>query len=191
VWPRDVQAWLTERHHSPLALQTSRPRLFDADHASGCLVTANFACRRRVFEDVGGFDPAFCRDEDREFNLRLWRSGKRGMFEERVRVVAPIDPDRLTKTYHRRWYETTGANHARLRYCEIIDHDGRLVPPIERRTIFGSPAFVYRECLQQLVQWCGSVLRGRMSDAFYYECRVRYFVRYLATRAGLVVRHTT
>ena len=184
-WPASVPRWLTPRHLAPLALQTARRREFDADHASACLITANFACRRQVFDDVGGFSTAFMRDEDREFNLRLWRAGKRGLFADDVRVVAPVDPARLTKPYHRRWYQTTGENHARLRYREIIDADGRLVPPMTRRCVLGTPAFVYRECLAEALRWLWSAARFRRADAFYYECRVRYFLSYIAARARI------
>ena len=187
-WPSRVPAWLDATQCAPLALQVERPAVFDADHASACLITANFACRRRVFNEIGGFSPAFRRDEDREFNLRLWRAGKRGLFVDAARVVAPIEPRRLTKAYHRRWYETTGANHARLGYREIIDRDGRLVAPLPGRRVLGTPSFVYRECFGELCRWLTHVARGRLTDAFRYECRVRYFISYIAARARLLLR---
>lgn len=186
-WAAPPPDWLDAQHCAPLALQVDRPPRFDADHASACLITANFACRRRVFDEVGGFSTAFQRDEDREFNLRLWRAGKRGLYADDVRVVAPIEPQRLTKRYHRRWYETTGANHARLRYREIIDRDGRLVPPPAGRRVLGTPAFVYRECMEELGHWFRHLVRGRMSEAFRCECRVRYFLSYIAARARLLL----
>jgi hypothetical protein len=41
----------------PLALQLGRgrSRYIDRDHASACLITANFACRATVFRELGGF----------------------------------------------------------------------------------------------------------------------------------------
>jgi hypothetical protein len=142
-----------------------------------------------VFDEVGGFSPAFQRDEDREFNLRLWRAGKRGRYVDDLRVVAPVAPERLTKQYHRRWYETTGRNHARMRYREVIDRDGRLVAPMVGRRVFGTPAFVYRECLRELGLWAVAAVRGASADAFLYECRVRYFLSYIRerTRSGATV----
>lgn len=187
-WPRRVPRWMTPDHLAPLALQTGRPAQFDANHASACLVTANLAVRRAVFADVGGFATEFLRDEDREFNLRLWRAGKRGLYADDVRVVAPVDPNRLTKRYHRRWYETTGTNHARLRFREIIDREGRLVPPMAGRAFYGVPAFVYKECAVEIARWLRQLVRGRRADAFYHECRVRYFLRYILTRAQLLLR---
>jgi len=183
-WPRRVPRWLTAKHYAPLAIQIDRPADFDAAHAASCLITANFACRRRVFDEVGGFSAAFQRDEDREFNLRLWRAGKRGRYVDALRAVAPIVPERLTKRYHRQWYDVTGRNHARLRFREVIDRDGRLVEPMAgRRRLLGTPAFVYREFLGELVRWLVSVVRGARAEAFFYECRVRYFLGYIRERA--------
>jgi hypothetical protein len=153
----------------------------DANHAAACLITANFACRRSAFAEVGGFSTAYQRDEDREFNLRLWRAGKRGRFVNELRVVAPVPPERLTKQYYRRWYEITGRNHARMKFREIIDRDGRLVPPMTGRRLLGRPAFVWRECAAECLAWCAAIVRGAVADAFLHECRVRYFVSYLRT----------
>lgn len=186
-WTATPPDWLDARHCPPLALQVDRPPRFDADHASACLISANFACRRRVLDEVGGFSTAFQRDEDRELNLRLWRAGKRGLYADDVRVLASIEPHRLTKRYHRRWYETTGANHARLRYREIIDRDGRLVSPPTGPRFLGTPGFVYRECLEELGRWVRHLVRGRTSEAFRCECRVRYFLSYIAARARLLL----
>lgn len=187
-WPPHVPPWLTRRHYAPLALQLDRPLEFDADHASACLITANFACRRPVFDDVGLFATSFSRDEDREFNLRLWRAGKRGRYVDRLRVVAPVVPERLTKRYHRRWHETTGRNHARMQFRDVVDHSGRLVPAMRRRRLLGTPAFVYRECLAEGLRWIAAVARGTRGDAFFYECRVRYFTSYIAERARVLLR---
>ncbi len=187
-WPRHVPPWVTARHCAPLAVQVDRPREFDADHAAACLITANFACRRRVFDELGGFSTDFQRDEDREFNLRLWRAGKRGLYVNELRVFAPIDPSRLTKQYHRRWYETTGRNHARLRFREIIDRQGRLVAPMGGRQLLGAPAFLYRECLMEAARGVAALARGSGADAFLAECRVRYLLSYIRERAQLLLR---
>jgi GT2 family glycosyltransferase len=185
-WPAQVPKWVTPRHFAPLAIQLNRPPTFDAAHASSCLITANFACRRSVFAEVGTFATTFRRDEDREFNLRLWRAGKRGRFVDQVRVMAPVAAERLRKSYHRRWYETTGVNHARMRYREIIDHEGRLVEPMQGRRLFGVPLFVYKECLVSAARWAGHVMRGDLAEAFYHECQARYLLSYIRTRAKLL-----
>ena len=185
-WPRTPPRWLTPAHWAPLALQFGRgnSRYLDRDHASACLVTANFACRAAVFREIGGFSPAFMRDEDREFNLRMWRAGKRGMYLDTVGAYAEVQPERLEKRYHRRWYHVTGASHARLRYRDIIDIDGRIDDTLSSRAhaFLGVPGFLYREMLLHVRGWIAKVASGRFQDAFADECRLRYLISYVCTR---------
>lgn len=185
-WPREPPPWLTSAHWGPLALQTARgdtPYL-DRDHASSCLVTANFACRALTLKRIGGFSPRYLRDEDRELNLRLWRAGARGKYDDSIVVVADIQPERLTKRYHRRWHYVTGCNHARMRYRELIDRDGRLRTELlgTGRRLLGAPGFLYRELAGHLIDWSAHVVRGDMDRAFFPECRIRYLTAYLTTR---------
>lgn len=185
-WPCTPPRWLTRAHWPPLALQTTRGagNYLDREHASACLITANFACRSAVFRDLGGFAPEFRRDEDREFNLRMWRSGKRGMFVGSVVAVAEIQPERLTKGYHRAWYHVTGASHARLHYLDTIDRQGRFDAALtaNSRVWFGVPAFLYREFGTHVANWLKNVLMRRWSAAFFEECRLRYLSSYFMTR---------
>jgi glucosyl-dolichyl phosphate glucuronosyltransferase len=185
-WPRTPPAWLTPAHWGPLALQQGRGTApyIDAEHASACLVTANFACRSAVFQDVGLFSPAFLRDEDRELNLRMWAAGKRGAYVDSVLAFADVQPERLERPYHRAWHVVTGASHARLRFKEVIDRDGRLRPSgrLDGRAFLGAPAFLYRELLDHVARWLMKIVTLRVDDAFFHECRIRYLVSYLATR---------
>jgi cellulose synthase/poly-beta-1,6-N-acetylglucosamine synthase-like glycosyltransferase len=146
-------------------------------------VAANFICRRDVLRDVGGFSPAFFRDEDRELNLRLWRAGKIGMYADNIVATAVVQPERLTKGYHRRWHAVTGANHARLRFKQIIAPDGHLTEPVTRHCLFGTPAFVYKELGGEVVNWVRASVAGRQPETFTAECRARYLASYIWTRA--------
>ena len=184
-WPERPPHWLTPANYGPLALQHGRGagRPLSATNASGCLVGANFICRSDVLRDVGGFSPAFYRDEDREFNLRLWRAGKVGIYADGVVATAVVQPERLTKAYHRRWHAVTGANHARMRFKQIIAADGHLTEPVTRHCLFGTPAYVYKELGDEIVKCVRAYVGGRAPETFTAECRVRYLVSYLWTRA--------
>jgi glycosyltransferase involved in cell wall biosynthesis len=177
-------AWLTPFHWGALALQGDKGPHFDADHASGCLMTANFACRRAALEEVGGFSPAFLRCEDRELELRLWAAGKRGRYVPEIVVTTEVPRERLTKRYHRRFQMETGGYHEKMRYRDLIDRDGRLrrEPVRDAATLFGTPAFVYRDLLTHVAGWLSSAARFRWSDTFYHETRVLYFASYIWNR---------
>jgi glycosyltransferase involved in cell wall biosynthesis len=184
-WPSPPPSWLTHQLFGPVALQIGRGNgaVFDRDHASACLLTANFVCRASALREVGGFSPDFLRDEDRELNLRLWRSGKRGLYDDTVVVYAQVQAERLTRRYHRAWHAVTGRSHARLRYRDLIDRDGRLVatqPP--GRRVWDVPGFLYREFGEHASAWGSSVARFDLDGAFYHECRMRYLTAYFTTR---------
>jgi glycosyltransferase involved in cell wall biosynthesis len=184
-WPEGCPSWLTPLHWGAVALQAEKgiSRCVDAEHASACLLTANFACRREALEAVAGFSPEFLRDEDREFQLRLWTAGKRGLYVPEIIVTTVVTSERTTKAYHRRFHVRVGGSHARMRYRDRIDRHGRLVPEPECRvTIFGTPGYIYRELLGHLFQWVWLAATCHWNRAFYHETRVLYFSNYVWTR---------
>jgi glycosyltransferase involved in cell wall biosynthesis len=186
-WPAAPPAWLTRHLFGPLALQGGRSvshgAYFDREHAAACLMSANFVCRASTLRDLGGFSPEFDRDEDRELNLRLWRAGKRGMYDESLIAYAQVQPERLTRRYHRRWHAVTGRSHARLRYRDLLDRNGRLLDALPPgRRLWGVPGFLYREFARQAVAWASAVTRLQFDRAFYHECRMRYFAAYFRQR---------
>jgi glycosyltransferase involved in cell wall biosynthesis len=184
-WPSAPPKWLTRAQWSPLALQVGRHSGYlDREHGSACLITANFACRARVFCELGGFSRDFLRDEDREFNLRMWRAGKRGLYVDSVVAYADVQAERLERRYHRAWYHTTGASHARMRYRDVIDRDGRLDDGLAARgrVWWGVPGFLYRECVMEAIAWSRNLLVEGYDAAFFHECRLRYFGSYFVTR---------
>jgi glycosyltransferase involved in cell wall biosynthesis len=185
-WPCAPPRWLTPLHWGPLALQMGRgpSPVIDRAHASACLVTANFACRASVFRELGGFSPAFRRDEDREFNLRMWRAGKRGMYVDSVVTYTDVQLERLGKPYHRAWHHVTGASHARMRYRETIRSDGALDDSMASagRRVAGIPGFLYKEAAAHLLHWTIKVMTGRVDQAFIEECRLRYLGSSFTTR---------
>jgi glucosyl-dolichyl phosphate glucuronosyltransferase len=182
-FPEQPPAWFTPSHWAPLALQEDKRPTWDAEHASGCLPTANFACRRAALEEVGGFAPEFLRSQDHEIELRLWAAGKRGLYVPEIVVTTEVPRERLTKKYHRRFHWQTGRYAERMRYRDLIDRDGRLLrEPPRTATLLGAPVFVYRDLSRQIAGWLWSVARFRWSDAFYHETRVLYFASYIWNR---------
>ena len=54
--------------------------------------------------------------------------------------------------------------------------------PVRTATLFGTPAFVYRDLWGHVVGWLSSVAGFRRNDAFYHETRVLYFASYIWNR---------
>jgi GT2 family glycosyltransferase len=144
-------------------------------------VGANFACRRRVFDRVGLFDPAYTKSQDREIELRLWRAGGVGLYAPEMAISVDVPPERLTKQYFRYWYHTYGVYHSRMRLLDAIDRDGGLTDPPARR-ILGVPGFIYRAFIEDAVKWLAAAARFDRTGTFYHENRCRYLASYIRER---------
>ena len=182
-WPASVPSWVTPKQLGPFALgeRGDAPVRVSAENAAPCLVGANFAFRREVFDRVGLFDPEYTKSQDREIQLRLWRAGGTGLYAPQLAIAVDVPEDRLTKKYFRYWYTTYGIYHSRMRLLDVIDRDGRLAEP-SGRTIFGAPGFVYRELAAAIARWTLSMLKFDGASAFHWENRARYLGSYLRER---------
>jgi glycosyltransferase involved in cell wall biosynthesis len=180
-WGETPPAWLTRRHWTPLALQDygDAPLLVNTANPL-CLVAANLAVRRDVFDRIGLFLPDLQRVqnsigsmEDLELHLRLWAAGRQELYVPDVVVTAPVQPERLTKAYHRRWYRGNGHFYALLRDQELERSAARL---------FDVPAHLYRQTLIDLVRRYRYQLSGKEEEAFLCEARLQFFAGFFRER---------
>ena len=180
-WSRAVPSWLTREHWAPLALLDYGDTPFYVTASRRlCLLTANAAFRRAVFDRIGLFAPhvqAVKREvatEDHELLLRLWRSGGQGLYAPALVVTSDIVPERFTKAYHRRWHRRHG------RFSAIMHDEGLEGTHFGRW--FGVPAWIYREVLEGAVRCLGCVLRANPNRAFLHETRFRFAVGFVEAR---------
>jgi glycosyltransferase involved in cell wall biosynthesis len=187
-WLAPPPAWLTQAHWAPLALQDygDKPLVSGRERAV-CLVGANLAFRRRVFDLVGLFTPALGRvkdgigsTEDHDMQLRAWRAGMRGLYVPSLRAVADVTPDRLTARYHRRWHRGHGRHCAMMRLRELVPADlGPLTEPRDIVTLFGAPAFVYADLARTGYNWLRAI--SRQGDARFYSHQFHHVWSYIRT----------
>jgi hypothetical protein len=183
VWPIAPPVWLTRDHWAPLALvDYGKTPVSVTSENPICLVGANLSFRRSVFDTVGLFASDFQRVkdaigsvEDHEFLLRFLRIGLAGIYDPRIVLHAEIQPNRLTRAYHRRWHTGHGHFHALLR-SEQMEQTGW-------GTLVGVPAHLYRQVLSDLAGWLRSRLTGEEGHAFHHEVRLRFFSGFFWTRA--------
>jgi GT2 family glycosyltransferase len=180
-WNEPVPHWLDRRHWSPLAIIDYGDEPFwTSAQRPLCLLTANLAVRRAVFDRIGGFSPVFLRCQDHEFLLRLWRSGGRALYTPELVVRAPIDPERLTLKYHRAWHVRHGKFSALMRAEEIVGRDGCLQPePSPAGCPFGVPVHVYAEVARAVGGCIAARLRGRRAEALRREFHIGYLLGYV------------
>ena len=180
-WNGPAPSWLTPDHWSPLALLDYGPDEFIIGGKSPRgLLTANIAIRRTVFDEVGTFSPHLQRVknfigsmEDTEFLMRVCRSGKQGLYLPQMTARAPVDVERLTKSYHRRWH--TGHGHF---YAVMRD------PEWERSSFrfAGVPGHLYKQTASHALSWLSKTVIGNTDAAFTHECHLRFFRGFLRQR---------
>jgi glycosyltransferase involved in cell wall biosynthesis len=191
-WCEPPPAWLTTAHWSPLALQDYGLEPFVTGRSRAiCLVGANLAVRREVFARIGGFASELGRvkdgigsTEDHDFQLRMWRAGMQGLYDASITAEAEVTRDRMTKSYHRRWHRGHGRYCAAMRLRELVPMDmGPMSEPDDIISLFGSPAFVYRDFAYFAGRWARAVVKRE--DSFFYANKLRHIRSYLsARRAG-------
>ena len=93
---------------------------------------------------------------------------------------AAVQPERLTKTYHRRWHSNIGRCNARMLLEERSDPVLGLRPevPVMRR-LLGVPRFAFRQLGLEACRWIGSTLSGSRDEAFWHEVRARSLAAYI------------
>jgi len=202
TWQAPPPAWLTEANWSPLALVDYGPTpLYVTAERQLCLVSANLAVRRSLFDAVGLFAPELQRVkdsigsmEDHELLTRCWRAGKQGLYVPSLLANTNVPANRMTKEYHRRWHRGHGVFCAMMRFIEDTDQNGRYIGKYsadESVTLFGVPAFLFRQIADEGRKWMLTSFRRQPALAFRHENNMRFLVSYSGTRYRQErVRHT-
>ncbi|MBA2620797.1 MAG: glycosyltransferase family 2 protein [Acidobacteria bacterium] len=180
-WSGEPPSWLTDEHWAPLALQDHGDAPFYVDTKRQiCLVGANLAFRREVFEQVGVFAPELQRVkgsigsmEDAEFEYRYFQSGGKGLYEPSLTVSALVESERLQKAYHRKWHTGHGQFYAVYR-DEEVEHGSR--------RLFGVPAHMYRQFMVDAVHCLKHSLQRSEAKAFQRETQLRFFTGFIRRR---------
>lgn len=172
--------WLTRSHWSAIAMADYGDHPFIANAANPvCLLAGSF--RLADVKAVGGYsgELGVSRDriggtEDVDLLSRLYKAGRHGVYVPQILVHHKVQPERLTKRYHRRWHLDHGRSYALMR-DEAMERSAA--------RIFGVPGHLYRAAAMDAVAWLKNVLRGRSEEAFWYETRLRFFAGFFRQRS--------
>lgn len=157
MWTRVPPDWCMAEEIRPqlwaiLALLDRGEKMLVADTTNGSfLFGANMAFRKRVFEEVGFFNPDLGRSgenilsgDDTEMLRRVLISRKRVVYSPQAIVYHKVPPERLHLGYLRRWKFNVGLTSAR-----IHPQPSRFVP-----------GWLMRECLSNGLGACAAYVRG-------------------------------
>lgn len=141
-------------------------------------VGANLAFARSALVTIGGWrtdlgkvDNSLISGEDHEIFMRLRRFALySGYYDPEVSVRHYVPPSRLTRRYFREWFYWHGKTQALMLDDLYQNLDMSTVPRIA-----GVPRFLYRQGLQQLRKWLGTVGRRDALGELIEEVRTLQF----------------
>src|SRR5262249_26175406 len=186
-WPADVPAWFSREHWAPLAIvDYGNQTFYTSERDPRCLLTANIAFRREVFDRIAGFAVDFPRCQDHELLVRMWRAGGRAMYAPELVVGAIIPADRLTRRYHLQWHLAHGHFSAQMRNEELLALEGGLRPePLTGTFLFGVPSHVFAELPRALRRAARLRLGGDFPGALAQWYHAVYLAAYIRRTVAL------
>jgi len=121
---------------------------------------------QRVKDGIGSM-------EDMDMEERLWAEGRLGVYVPDLVVHSPVEADRLTRRYHRRWHHGHGRFHA-------LKRD----PDLERSRlrVFGVPGHLCRAAVRDAAGWCLQTAARRPGRAFVHETALCFFAGFFTRR---------
>jgi len=176
----------TDHWTGALALQDygDTPRVIGLEQPLS-LASANLAFRRTTLLALGGFRPDYLYAEDTELLLRLWRASHPCLYVPDLVVIAEVQPERMTKTYHRQWHRRNGEWAARMELDESFDGSGRLRDhPADAPRLFGAQGFLYRRLMVTTLRYVAAAATLRRGRAFHHEKQLWQLASYIRTRAA-------
>jgi glycosyltransferase involved in cell wall biosynthesis len=122
------------------------------------LMGGNAVIRRRLLAAIGLFDvslgakkgKSLLTGEDDDVYRRLLESGGKGIYHPDLTIYHYVPPERLTKSYHRRWAFWQGVGLSVL----SRKHDKS---PAKAPCALGVPRWYYRQALQGLMARLGTI----------------------------------
>ena len=179
IWPSPPPRWLTREHWAPLAMLDFGDEAFRfGAERPLCLLVPLF--RMAPLRALGGFKlgMSVSKDkiggvEDADLAMRLLRAGYQGCYDPALVISHKVEPNRLTRAYHRRWYRGHGYFRAKLREPEYEK---------ARFHVLGIPAHVLRSATLSLLRWVGKLLRGNTDGAFLHETELWDYWGYMLER---------
>ena len=123
--------------------------------------------------------------------LRFWLSGARALYVPDMIVHAAIQPERLTKQYHRSWHANIGRCNARMVLPERTGPGAslrRTVPEFTR--VLGVPLFVVRQLAGEVFRYFVETVRRRHAEAVWHEVMARSLLGHIRESLAMHRRQT-
>lgn len=170
LWQAQPPPWLTERFYGFLALRTDAVGPREVHDEAEMPFGASLAFARRIFSQVGVFDPALGRKgqvlaggEETDMLMRVVALGARVMYFPEARVRHKVEAFRLTKSYFRRWRYQCSMNEA-------------AALPVGGRNLCGIPLYLFAQLAKAVLKTFRMHVTHRKDEAFRQEMIVWHFL---------------
>ncbi len=156
-WGAEPPAWLPKEYPGVIGWidPGDAAQVYD-ENFPGILMGGNAVIRRRVLNQVGSYLTSVSRNnkrllagEDEDMYRRLLAAGARGFYRPDLIIHHYIPPERLTKSYHRRWCFWRGVSSA------IVD--GEQKAPVAY--LGGVPRYLYGRAARGVLRLTKDVVR--------------------------------
>jgi GT2 family glycosyltransferase len=171
LWLADPPRWLTERFYGFLALRTDPEGPKEAHSPEEMPFGASLAFAKRIFDEVGVFDPQLGRKgnvlaggEEIDVLMRIIKHGGRVMYFPHVRVRHKVEAFRVSKRYFRRW-----------RYQGSMNAAATWSAPSGRQ-IAGVPLYLFLQLIRATWRSICMRLMNPADEAFRQEMIVWHFL---------------
>ena len=166
-WVTPEPDWLPPGYHAVIGAVLPKPRAIFDKTFSGNLMGGNAVLRRHIFDQIGLYathlgrsDKGLLCEEDAEFCRRLQAAEISGIYVPDLTIYHYIAPERLTRSYHRRWAYWRAVSQG------VLDRDLR--EPVTY--LFGVPRHRIGRAFRSLLAWPGHLFAaGGKGRAFADE----------------------
>lgn len=143
-WAAPAPRWLPRQARGIIGCFefAATPQTYGPELPEAVMFGGNAVIRRSVLDRVGPYRTDLVLHADQEMFERLLASGARGMYLPQLAIYHLIPPERLQKSYFRRWMWKAGPAYARIHR-----------PPRGTAKIAGIPRYLFRKVGQSLVRW--------------------------------------
>jgi glycosyltransferase involved in cell wall biosynthesis len=191
IWSGPRPAWFPDTPSNlwgTIAILDYGPQPFVFEDQHKVPLGANFAIRRDLIEQVGGFVPSLGRSTTRtmlgqelpELFRRARAAGAHGLYVPAMEVFHHIPAGRLTPSYCRRWWFGKGVSRARVDRMHPTTELG--IDLRATRHVARVPKFMYVDCARDLRRWIAAVVRRDVTERVCMESRLCYFLGYVWER---------
>jgi len=177
LWPGEKPAWVSKNIEYMLAVFDWGDEIMEFKTEYPAPYGANMAFSRRILREIGSFNTTLGRKgsklycgEDTEMALRVLKSKGKIVYQPHAVVHHMIDPNRLHKSYFRKWQFEAGEGH------------GAVLGASCARNILSIPYYIIREFALCCMKYSLTCLSFNADNIFTQELKVLYYMGFIRKR---------